>query len=48
MFASEFPHEIATEDALHEINEILERDRYINDKHKAVMLGENANQFYNL
>ena len=25
MFASEFPHEIAMEDALHEINEILER-----------------------
>ncbi len=31
MFASDFPHEIAMEDALHEINEILER-KDINDK----------------
>ena len=47
MFASEFPHEIAMEDALHEINEILER-KDINDKHKAMILGENAKRFYNL
>ena len=47
VFASEFPHEIAMEDALHEINEILER-KDINDKHKARILGENAKRFYNL
>ena len=29
------------EDALHEINDILER-KDINDKHKAMILGENA------
>ena len=39
--------EIAMEDALHEINEILER-KDINDKHKAMILGENAKRFYNL
>jgi hypothetical protein len=33
VFASDFPHEIAMEDALHEIKEILER-KDINDKHK--------------
>jgi hypothetical protein len=33
--------------ALHEINEILER-KDINDKHKAMILGENAKRFYNL
>ena len=33
VFASDFPHEIAMEDALHEINEILQR-KDINDKHK--------------
>jgi len=47
MFASDFPHEIAMEDALHEINEILER-KDLNDKHKALILGENAKRFYNL
>ena len=46
-FASDFPHEIAMEDALHEINEILER-KDINDKHKAMILGQNAKRFYNL
>ncbi len=39
--------EIAMEDALHEINEILER-KDINDKHKAMILGEDAKRFYNL
>jgi hypothetical protein len=34
-------------DALHEINEILER-KDINYKHKAMILGENAKRFYNL
>ena len=46
VFASEFPHEIAMEDALREIIEILGR-RDINDKHKAMILGENAKRFYN-
>ena len=32
-------------DALHEINETLER-KDINDKHKAMILGENAKRFY--
>jgi predicted TIM-barrel fold metal-dependent hydrolase len=41
MFASDFPHEIAMEDTLHEINEILERND-IDDKHKAMILGDNA------
>jgi hypothetical protein len=35
------------EDALHEINEILER-KDINDEHNAMILGENAKRFYNL
>jgi predicted TIM-barrel fold metal-dependent hydrolase len=47
VFASEFPHEIAIEDALHEINEIVER-KDINDKHKAMILGENAKRYYKL
>ena len=47
MFASDFPYETAMEDALHEINEILER-KDINDKHKAMILGETAKRFYNL
>ena len=47
VFASEFPHEIAMEDALHEINEIPER-KDINDQHRAMNLGENAKRFYNL
>jgi hypothetical protein len=41
VFASDFPHEIAMEDELREINKILER-RDINDKHKAMLLGANA------
>ena len=47
VFGSEFPHEIAMKDALHDINEILER-KDINDQHKAMILGENAKRFYNL
>ena len=38
VFAFEFPHEIAMEDALDEINEILE-GKDVNDKHKAMILG---------
>ena len=46
MFASDFPHEIAMEDAFMN-QKILER-KDINDKHKAMVLGENAKRFYNL
>ena len=46
MFGSEFPHEIAMEDALHEINEILEQ-KEINDQHKA-MISVETRRFYNL
>ena len=41
VFASEFPHEIAVEDALHESNKIPEQ-KDINDKHNAMILGENT------
>ena len=47
MFASDFPYETAMEDALHEINENLEW-KDVNDKHKAMILGENAKRFYKL
>jgi predicted TIM-barrel fold metal-dependent hydrolase len=47
MFASDFPHEIPMEDAMHEINEILERND-INDSHKSMILGDNAKTFYNI
>jgi hypothetical protein len=35
------------DDALREINDILE-PKDINDKHKAMILGEKAKRFYNL
>ncbi|HEU5463978.1 MAG TPA: hypothetical protein VFV82_07590 [Candidatus Binatia bacterium] len=35
------------EDALHEINENLEW-KDVNEKHKAMILGENAKRFYKL
>ena len=38
VFASDFPDEIVMEDALHEVNEILERND-INDKHNAMLIG---------
>jgi predicted TIM-barrel fold metal-dependent hydrolase len=47
MFASDFPHEIPMEDALHEIHEIEARED-IKDEHKRMLLGENAKRFYNL
>ena len=47
VFASEFPHEIAMEDAWHEINKNSRTERYY-DKHKAMILGENAKRIYNL
>jgi len=47
LFASDFPHEIPMEDALHEINEILER-KDIKDEHKKMILGDNARRFYKI
>ena len=47
MFASDFPHEIPMEDALHEINEIEQRQD-ISDEHKKLILGENAKRFYKI
>jgi hypothetical protein len=38
---------IKLEDAAHEINESV-KWKGINDKHKAMILGENAKRFYNL
>lgn len=38
MFASDFPHEIAMENALDEINEIEER-KDLSDQHKKMILG---------
>lgn len=47
MFASDFPHEITMDSAMDEINEIEER-KDINDKHKEMILGENARKFYKI
>jgi uncharacterized protein len=47
MFASDFPHEIPMDDALHEINEIEQRQD-ISDEHKKLILGENAKRFYKI
>ena len=47
MFASDFPHEIPMEDALREINEILERQD-IAEPDKKLILGDNAKRFYKL
>jgi predicted TIM-barrel fold metal-dependent hydrolase len=47
MFASDFPHEIAMENALDEINEIEER-KDLSDQHKKMILGGNAKKFYKL
>ena len=47
VFASDFPHEIAMEDALYEIKEkMIGKD--IKDKHKAMILGESVMRFYKL
>jgi hypothetical protein len=46
-FASDFSHEIAMEDSLYEIDE-SSNGRISYDKHKTVILGENAKRFYNL
>jgi predicted TIM-barrel fold metal-dependent hydrolase len=47
MFASDFPHEIPMENALGEINEILER-KDIEESHKKLILGDNARRFYKI
>ena len=45
MFASDFPHEIAINNCMEEIDEILEREDLRNE-HKSAILGENARRFY--
>ena len=47
MFASDFPHEISMDNAMEEIDEILERDD-LAEEHKQMILGENARRFYGL
>jgi predicted TIM-barrel fold metal-dependent hydrolase len=47
MFASDFPHEIAMDNCMEEIDEILERDD-LRPEHKPMLLGENARRFYRL
>ena len=44
-FASDFPHEITMDNAMEEINEILER-KDIEEEHKMAILADNANKFY--
>src|SRR3954469_5620673 len=45
MFASDFPHEIAMDNCMEEIDEILERDD-LPPEHKQAILGDNARRFY--
>ena len=45
MFASDFPHEISMDNAMEEIDEILNRDD-LQEEHKQMILGENARRFY--
>ena len=45
MFASDFPHEIAMDNCMEEIEEIEERDD-LKEEHKPLLLGENARRFY--
>jgi uncharacterized protein len=45
MFASDFPHEIAMDNCMEEIEEIEERDD-LRAEHKPLLLGENARRFY--
>ena len=47
MFASDFPHEISMDNAMEEIDEIVERDD-LREEHKMMILGENARRFYGL
>jgi predicted TIM-barrel fold metal-dependent hydrolase len=45
MYASDFPHEVSAEDAIHEIDEIRESGE-LSDTDKAAILAENAIRFY--
>lgn len=47
MFASDFPHEIAMDNCMEEIDEILER-KDLKEEHKRAILGDNAKRFYKL
>jgi uncharacterized protein len=47
MFASDFPHEIAMDNCMEEIDEILERED-LPHEHKDAILGGNARRFYRL
>ncbi len=47
MFASDYPHEIAADNAKGEIDEILERQD-LKEDHKAGILGNNAKKFYKI
>ncbi len=47
MFASDFPHEISMDNAMEEIEEIMERAD-LQEEHKQMILGENARRFYGL
>ncbi len=47
MFASDFPHEITMDNAMEEIDEILER-RDLKEEHKEAILGGNAKRLYRL
>ncbi len=47
MFASDFPHEIAMDNCMEEIDEILER-KDLKEEHKQAILGDNAKSFYKL
>jgi len=45
MFASDFPHEIAINNCMEEIDEILEREDLPNE-HKTAILGDNPRRIY--
>ncbi len=47
MFASDFPHEIAMDNCMEEIDEILER-KDLKEEHKQAILGGNAKRYYKL
>jgi uncharacterized protein len=47
MFASDFPHEIALDNCMEEIDEILERED-LREEHKPLLLGDNARRFYQI
>jgi predicted TIM-barrel fold metal-dependent hydrolase len=47
MFASDFPHEIALDNCMEEINEIIERAD-LQPEHKAAILSDNARRLYGI